>query len=244
MERPMVITNDHIIVKRRVVAYGIGLAILLVALACNMSGAQQTATPEVVTVVVTQSSQPVCGDGVCASPEDAASCAADCAAGPTATAPEPSGAKVKTTLELRVRFGPSPYCAVLGSYPKDSEVDVLAKNPDSQWWQVPFGSNVGWISAAYTTPLGNLSAVPELPGPYCAPPTSTPTPVPPTATPVPPTSTPAAACGNGVIETGEECDTADTCGGISICSSSCTCKLPVIVTLKPPILLTPIIISP
>jgi hypothetical protein len=243
MKRPLVI-NNHLILKQRPIMLGVGFVLLLAVLACNMGAAQSTATPAVVTMVVTQSN-PVCGDGVCTAPEDATTCAADCASGAAATvAPEDSGPRVKTTQQLNVRFGPSPYCMVLGSYPKDSEVDVLAKNPGGQWWQVPFGTSVGWISAAYTSPVTDLNGVSELPGPYCAPPTETP--VPPTETPIPPTLTltPAPVCGNGVIESGEECDTTDTCGGISICSSSCTCKLPIIVTLKPPILLTPIIIGP
>lgn len=245
MSKSILITNDHIILKRRAIVYVAGLALALAVLACNMSGAQQTATPAVVTVVVTQPAQATCGDGICTPPEDANTCASDCGASTATTAPEASGPKIKVTQELRVRFGPSSYCTVLGSYPKDSEVDVLAKNPDGQWWQVPFGSGVGWISVAYTTPVTDLSGVQSIPGPYCAPPTNTP--VPPTDTPVPPTltPTPVAVCGNGVIETGEQCDTVDTCDGLFVCGSNCQCKSPIIiVTLKPPILITPIIIQP
>jgi hypothetical protein len=247
MNGPMLITNDRIILKRRSVVYFIGLVILLALLACNIAGNQQETLVPTLTIQAGQT----CGDGVCAAPEDTSTCPSDCpATSSTATfTPEAQGAKVKTTQQLNVRFGPSPYCAVLGSYPKDGEIDVLAKNPDGQWWQVPFGNGVGWISAAYTTPLTDLSGVQTLPGPYCAPPTATHTPVPPTLTPtpVPPTLTltPATVCGNGVIETGEACDTADTCAGIFVCGSNCQCKSPlIIVTLQPPILLTPIIIQP
>lgn len=58
---------------------------------------------------------------------------------------------------------------------------------------------------------------------------------------VPPTPTPTTVpvCGNGVIETGEECDTADTCSGISICGSNCQCRSPLVpITIVPPIKIT------
>lgn len=244
MSRPLLITNNHIILKRRSAFYFAGLVILLVLLACNIAGSQQETPTPTLTTDVTQPGQ-VCGDGVCVAPEDATTCPADCAISTATFTPEAQDALVKTTQDLHVRFGPSTNCAVLGSYPKDSQVPVLAKNSDGLWWQVPFGNGVGWLSASYTSPVTDLSAVQTLPGPFCAPPTNTP--VPPTDTPVPPTitPTPASVCGNGVIEAGEQCDTTDTCAGILVCGSNCQCKSPVIiVTLQPPILLTPIIIQP
>jgi hypothetical protein len=240
MSRPMLITKDHIIVKRRSVVYLVGLVILLAVLACNFASNQQATLTPTLTMAVTTTSQ-VCGDGVCAAPEDATTCLADCAVPTAAITPASQGARVKTTQQLNVRFGPSVNCAVLGSYPKDSEVEVLAKNPDGLWWQVPFGASVGWLSAPYTTPVTDLSAVQTIPGPYCEPPTHTP--VPPTNTPVPPTITPtlAAVCGNGVIETGETCDTTDTCAGILVCGSNCQCKSPLIIVTLLPLTLQPLL---
>jgi hypothetical protein len=228
-------TKGNFVLKRSVVIYGIGFIVLVMALACSMAagGAQ---TPSVVTMVVTQQptdQQPAqtCGDGVCTPPEDAAACPADCASAATAV-PEDTEAKVKMTEDVHVRYGPSVNCIIIGSYPKDTEVQALAKSPDGQWWQVPFNDTVGWLSIAYTTPVTDVSKVPELPGPHCNPPTAVPT-----DTPVPPTFTPAPVCGNGVIEDGEQCDTADTCDGISVCSSSCTCKSPLVVTINPGIII-------
>ena len=223
-------SKDRIVIRRSATMYFVGFAIFAAILACNLSGSlEATQTP----TVVASATSPVCGDGMCTAPEDANNCPADCA--PTATfTQETQDATVKMTSDVHVRFGPSLNCAVLGNYPKDTETQALAKSPDGMWWQVPFGNNVGWLSMSYTTPVTDISKVPELPGPYCEPPTNTP--IPPTETPVPPTltSTPAAVCGNGVVETGEECDGANTCGGLLLfCNTSCQCKTLSIVTIVP-----------
>lgn len=57
-----------------------------------------------------------------------------------------------------------------------------------------------------------------------------------------PTTVP--VCGNGVIETGEECDTTDTCSGIFVCGSNCKCKSPFLIVTLMPITLIPVTVSP
>jgi hypothetical protein len=209
------------------------LLLLASILACIAGGDAPTAT---------SGAPQVCGDGICADPETAANCLADCTtpAAATATGDEaPSAtdvptatsqpvATVKTTLDLNVRFGPSADCQVLGSFPSGTEVQVLAKDPTGQWWQVPWEDGVGWCMIAYTTPVTDTSGVPTQPGPYCAPA--------PTATPVPPTSTPVPVCGNGIVEEGEQCDgNNSTCPSLKFCSATCKCEF-LLVTIQPPLI--------
>lgn len=84
-------------------------------------------------------------------------------------------------------------------------------------------------TATFTLPA---TATPTITRTPTRPPTITPTP-PPTATPTPtpsrtvkptgtPTPTPQAVCGNGVVESGEDCDDGGTCIGGSNAGSQCT----------------------
>jgi len=74
------------------------------------------------------------------------------------------------------------------------EMDVVARNPAGDWWQVCcLEGQIGWIMGTYFEVRGDAAAVPvaaNIPPP--PPPTNTPLPPPPTNTPVPaaPTATP------------------------------------------------------
>ncbi len=99
---------------------------------------------------------------------------------------------VRTTTTLNVRSGPSVDCPILGSLPQNTEVEAKAITPDRSWWQVPYSTTIGWISAAYTTPVNDVSSVPTLAGPSCPPPAGTTAAPPAATTAAPPASTTAA----------------------------------------------------
>ena len=65
-----------------------------------------------------------------------------------------------------------------------------ANQPDGQWWLLSAGGRTGWVSAAYTTQLGNCAGIgpAQVPPPPTQAPTNTPEPTQAgaTATPTPP----------------------------------------------------------
>lgn len=112
---------------------------------------------------------------------------------PTPTAP-PSDTPTPTpigtpegrvTTDLNVRLGPSTDYDVVGLLRAGDTVQIVGKNADGTWWQIPFAqapNGLAWISAEFV-PTGNPALIPIV---------DTPTPVPtstPTATP---TGTPTA----------------------------------------------------
>lgn len=152
-----------------------GLAILLAGLACNLTGGAAEA-PTATPLAASETPTPA--------PSETASPTPD----PAANLP-----RVRITTELNVRSGPSADCPIIGVMAQNIETVVYAITPERTWWQVQLGTGqTGWISAAYTTPINDVSTVPTLAGPVCEP-AATHTPAPPTATgtlPPSPTYTP------------------------------------------------------
>jgi len=191
-----------------------GVALLTALLACSAGAAGEPTPTETPT------------------PETTEEAAATETATATATEEVQEDPTVSTTEELNVRAGPDENCAILGTYAANTEVKVLAKDPSGQWWQVPYNDEIGWMSAAYTTPVTDLSSVQEIPGPACQPPANTSTPTgtatstssPPTATATA-TSTTAPYCGDGALNGNEQCDgQAGSCGIGQFCNDSCQCE--------------------
>jgi hypothetical protein len=106
-------------------------------------------------------------------------------------APASSGPSVTVDVNLNVRTGPGTNYDRIGSLPAGSTVDIIGRNANSTWWQIPYAdgpSGKAWISAGYGT-ASNTDGVPLVE----APPTPTagaPTP-PPSTEPQPPAPTPA-----------------------------------------------------
>ena len=215
--------RQYITIRRKGLVHVVGLAVLSAVLACNLSTAGQAApteTPVPETTVEEQATDaPTPTKAVGQEAQDAAPV-------------------VRTTADLVVRSGPDVNCEEIGLFANDTAVEVLAKDPSGEWWQVNYEDNVGWMSATYTTPLTDLSGVQAVPGPACEAPTatSTNTSIPPTATATSmPTATATAtsgpSCGNGIKEAGEACDGSNEgCGIAQFCNDSCQCQILVIQT--------------
>ncbi len=88
--------------------------------------------------------------------------------------------RARINTPLRFRTGPGTNYDIILTFAAGDEPPIIgyANQPDGQWWLVSSGGRTGWISAAYTTQLGNCAGV----GPALVPPSPTP---PPTATPPP-----------------------------------------------------------
>lgn len=97
---------------------------------------------------------------------------------------------------LNVRSGPGTNFDRITTLAAGTVVPIVGRTGLNDWWQIRYGTVVGWVSAPFTSVLGICSAVPVIPSP------ATPTPrVPtatnrppataiPTSTTVPPTNTP------------------------------------------------------
>ncbi len=62
---------------------------------------------------------------------------------------------------LRFRSGPGTEYDIYTNFNAGQEPTIIgyADRPDGRWWQVTYNSQIGWISAAYTTQLGDCSAI-------------------------------------------------------------------------------------
>lgn len=79
--------------------------------------------------------------------------------------------RARINTDLNRRSGPSTAYPIQGVLPLGTEIDITGHNGDRSWWQVDGG---GWVSAPYTTTLGNCDSVPT--ASYAPPPpTHTPT---------------------------------------------------------------------
>ena len=98
---------------------------------------------------------------------------------PTATVYNPQ-CRARINTGLNFRTGPGTNYDRITTFAAGQEPPIIgyADLPDGRWWQVMWGGQVGWISAAYTTTLGDCGAI----RPAAIP--ASPTPVP-SATPIP-----------------------------------------------------------
>lgn len=106
---------------------------------------------------------------------------------PTETPPPPIAT---TRLTVNVRAGPGAAFTLLGKLPRGASKPILAKSPDSQWWQIDFEGKAGWIAADFTDVRGGTSGVPVVA--VARPPTATPQPTGVVVTRLQPTQTPTA----------------------------------------------------
>jgi hypothetical protein len=67
-------------------------------------------------------------------------------------------ARVDTTT-LNLRQGPGTDFSIVAVLNLGAEVPLVGRLGDNSWWQVTSGANRGWVSAAYTTLLGNCNNV-------------------------------------------------------------------------------------
>ncbi len=192
-------SNRHVrLLTRRA---GRGPVLLLLALlaaaalvACNLPGSESpTETPTPTEVEPPEADAPADTDGPAEEPPDQETDQqSDEQAGEAPQSPGQTP-RVRVNSMLNVRTSHDVNCPIIGSLPEGTEVEVRAKSPDGNWWHIPYRATVGWVSAAFTTPVNDVSEVPTLTGPPCptAVPSATVTPLPPTSTPDPPTHTPA-----------------------------------------------------
>lgn len=64
------------------------------------------------------------------------------------------------TNGLRLRAGPSTSYDILTSFELGVEVPLVGRLGDNTWWEVTSNNRRGWVSAAYTTLLGNCQNIP------------------------------------------------------------------------------------
>ncbi len=155
-----------------------GLTLLIAAMACNLAGTgAEEPTPTPTAVPLNSSGERTAGESesegssAAVSGEETAGDAETGGGGDQAGDADggPVTGKVRATDTLRVRTGGSTNCPILGQYEEGSEIVVLAKSTDGGWWQVPWGDNVGWMATAYTTPTTDVTNIPVLDAPDCAP---------------------------------------------------------------------------
>jgi hypothetical protein len=99
---------------------------------------------------------------------------------PTAPSPEQSQ-RVEgrvTAYGLNVRTGPGTAYPIVGGLSLGDAVKVAGKNAASDWLQIDYNGQEGWIAAAYADLTGSLATVPEIPAPPPPPPTPAPMPTP------------------------------------------------------------------
>lgn len=104
-----------------------------------------------------------------------------------------------TNVGLNFRTGPGTNFSRIATIPAGIQVPIQGRLSDNTWWQVRYSSQIGWVSAQFTTIYGICSGIPVVQPPASPTPANQPTSTPPptftpnpTNTP-PPTSIPAAA---------------------------------------------------
>jgi uncharacterized protein YraI len=82
--------------------------------------------------------------------------------------PQPTVVPVEGTssTQINVRSEPSTSGSVLGMIPPDTKVQIVAKDPGGNWWQILYEQGVdgkGWVTAQYIT-ASNVDAIPVIGG--------------------------------------------------------------------------------
>lgn len=99
--------------------------------------------------------------------------------------PTPEKPMATVNQGVNVRRGPGTnFNPPLGALPAGESTEILARNPQGDWFKVRFYNGDGWVLGSLVTVSGDISDLTVDPGP----PTPVPTPVPPTAVPI--TATP------------------------------------------------------
>ena len=120
------------------------------------------------------------------------------------TEPPPSPAEIKQSIQetspselpvvtagesnVNIRSGPGTDYGIMGKLPAGQSLEIIGRNTDSSWWQVPTTNGLGWVAAHVTTASNVDNSIPI----------AETSPPPPTLTPIPtqapmPTQTPTAA---------------------------------------------------
>ena len=95
---------------------------------------------------------------------------------PTATPiPKPM---VVASNALNVRSGPGTAYPIVGALNAGEQADILAKNPESDWWQVTLpNGQTGWVLGTLVQASGDTASIAVAANIPAAPPTATPAPV-------------------------------------------------------------------
>jgi uncharacterized protein YraI len=89
-----------------------------------------------------------------------------------------SNPRVQASNDLNVRGGPGTEYAVVDSIANGGQADIIAKNPQGDWWQVTLPSGVqGWVYGPLVTATGDTSTVTLAANIPAPPPTATAAPV-------------------------------------------------------------------
>jgi hypothetical protein len=102
---------------------------------------------------------------------------------PTATPQAPAATavtkpQVQASNGLNVRGGPSTDYPVVGALNGGEAADIVAKNPDGDWWEVTLTTGgTGWVYGALVQTEGDTAAIAIASDIPPAPPTATPAPV-------------------------------------------------------------------
>ena len=80
--------------------------------------------------------------------------------------PSPAPIEGTTSTQVNVRAEPSTDSSVLGTLPANTKVEIIGKDPASNWWQIlyPQGKDgKGWVTAQYVTTT-NAAQIPVIEG--------------------------------------------------------------------------------
>jgi uncharacterized protein YraI len=102
------------------------------------------------------------------------------AAAPTAapTATVVTKPQVVASNGLNVRGGPGTAYGVVGALMTGQQADIIAKNPEGDWWQIAMPSGgTGWVYGPLVQALGDTATIAVATDIPAAPPTPTPAPV-------------------------------------------------------------------
>lgn len=162
-------------------------ALGIAALACTPSAANQPEPPE------------PAGSGGQSSDEQEAQ----------ANGTSSTGVQARTNQTANIREKPDPNCPILGSVPRNQEINLLIRTTSTteQWYQTDYlgEDNPGWVYHESLTLLDDDSGLPRVAAEGCA-----------------NAAAPAASCGDGTCNSGETCQTCTAdCGTCPLAPGAC-----------------------